>query len=75
MSGKYEDERVIVLACKLQILVAQFWLFRYYGYVESVSLEVCLKFEVHLPFFLIYLQFIEWLMYGEVTSRNHHAYS
>ena len=35
----------------------------------------CLKFEVYLPFFLIYLQFIEWLIYSEVTSRNHQAYS
>ena len=32
-------------------------------------------FEVWSLFaFLIYLQFIEWLMYGEVTSRNHQAY-
>ena len=31
--------------------------------------------DIYLPFFPICLQFIHSLMYGQVTSRNHQAYS
>jgi len=31
--------------------------------------------SVYLPFYLIYQSFINISMYGEVTPRNHQAYS
>ena len=39
------------------------------------SIDIDIDIDIYLPFFPIYLQFIHSLMYGEVTSRNHQAYS